>query len=60
MLAKDDRCVVSERMLVYILYVSVDHEMFWAEAALALTPLCGDFNLEVLLRPFLSMWLFKN
>ena len=47
-----DGCVVSEQMLVSILSVSVDHhEMLWDEAALE--PLCGDSNLEDLLRPFL-------
>ena len=34
-------------------------EMSWAEAVLALAPLCGDLNLIDLLRSFLLMCLFK-
>ena len=48
-------------MLVSILSVSVDPcEMSWAEAALALAPLCGNLNVEDLLRPFFVMWVFKK
>ena len=60
-LAKYSWGVVSEQILVSVLSESVDpHDMFRAEAALTLTPLCGDLNLEVLLRSFLFMWPFKN
>ena len=53
---------VSEQMLVSILLVSVDPwaEMSWAEAALALAPLCGDLKPKDLLRPFLLTWVFKK
>ena len=57
----DGLCVVSEQLLVSILSVSVDpREMSWAEATLALAPLCGNLNQKDLLTPFLLMWLFKN
>ena len=60
-LQMDDWCFVSERMLIAILSVSVNPcEMLWAEAALALTPLCGDLKPEYFLRPFLLMWLFQT
>ena len=49
-------CVVSERMLVSILSVSLDpHEMSRAEAALALASLRGSLKPEDLLRPFFLM-----
>ena len=52
---------MSERMLVFKLSVSVDPcEMSWAEAALALTPPCGDVNPEDLLRLILLMLVFKK
>ena len=48
-------------MLVSILSVSVDpREISWTEAALVLAPLCGDLNLEDLLRPFLLMLVLKK
>ena len=54
-------CVVSEWMLASILSVSMDPcAMSWAEAALALAPLCGDLKPEDFLRPFLLMWVFKK
>ena len=60
-LQMDGWCVVSERMLVSILSVSVDpREMSWDEAALKLAPLCGDLKPEDLLRPFLLMWVFQK
>ena len=61
MLVKDGSSVVSELMLVTMLSVFVDPcEMSSAEPALALDRLCGDLNLEDLLRPFFLIWLFKN
>ena len=55
MLQMDGYCVVSARMLVSILSISVDpFEMSWAEAALVLA-LHGDLKPEDLLRPFLLM-----
>ena len=49
------------QILVSILSVSVKPlEMLWAEAAIALAPLCGDWKPEDLLRPFLLMWVFKK
>ena len=45
-LQMDGWCVVSEQMLIPILSVSMDpREMSWAEAALALAPLCGDLKI---------------
>ena len=47
-LQMDGCCVVSERMLVLILLLSVyPNEISWAAAALA--PLCGDLKAEDLL-----------
>ena len=60
-LQMDGWSVVSGWMLVSIRSVSVDTcEMLWAEAALALAPLCGDLKPEDLLRPFLLMRVFKK
>ena len=57
----DGWCVVSERILVSLLSVSVDPcEMSWAEAALALAPLCEDWMSDDLLRPFFLMWVFQK
>ena len=57
----DGWCFVPEQMLVSILSVSMNsYEMSWAEAELALAPLCGDLKPEDLLRPFLLMWVFKK
>ena len=42
--------------MVSMLSVSADPpEMSWAEATLALAPLCGDINVRDLLRLFLPM-----
>ena len=60
-LAMDDWGVVPDWMLTCIPSGSINPcEISWAEAAIALTSLCGDLHLKDLLRPFLLMWLFKN
>ena len=60
-LQMDGFCVVSERMLISILSVSVDpRDMPWTEDASALAPLCGDLILKDWLSPFLLMCVFRK
>ena len=58
-LQMDHWCVLSERMLVSLLSVSVDpREMSWAETALAQTPLCGD--LKTYLKTYIFLGIFTT
>ena len=53
-LQMNDWCVVSERMVVSTLSVSVNPLEMWAATALA--PLYGDLKAEDLPSPFLLIW----